>query len=181
MLIPRAKNKTKPQKTQWKQTKNIKSVWGDHDVTSHCWMSLWDSERTDVFPEVVQDPHLSLEIILNPWLGARIIFSFWGLRYIKMAVVPGMGSEHPQYRSMHYLKYDLSVGTCICHLAVERKWHIKWGILKRSTFWNWFNFSESKWIVKIVLFDILTSGKAGRRVICWAELRFSLGHHASHH
>lgn len=47
-----------------------------------------------------------------------------------MAVIPRIGSEHPPYRSMHYLKNDLTVGTCICHLAVERKWHINEGFFK---------------------------------------------------
>lgn len=41
-----------------------------------------------------------------------------------MAVIPRMGSEHPRCRSTHYLKYDLTVGTRICHLSVERKWHV---------------------------------------------------------
>lgn len=47
-----------------------------------------------------------------------------------MAVIPRMGSEHPHCRSMYYLKYDLTVGTHICHLAVERKWHINEGFYK---------------------------------------------------
>lgn len=47
-----------------------------------------------------------------------------------MAVIPRVGSEHPHYRRMHYLKYDLTVGTCICHLAVERKQHINEGFFK---------------------------------------------------
>lgn len=51
-----------------------------------------------------------------------------------MAMIPRVGSEHPHYRSMHYLKYDLTVGTCVCHLAVERKQHINEGFFKEVHF-----------------------------------------------